>query len=242
MVSITEVNVWASRLCCDASAAGTAGPPICWDPYDGGAIRVISSHEQQGEAAPELNGSAAAPSPAALLGPGWRLVTREELAALSVRELKARLQRAGINCGGCTEKRELVELLLELPSKLWTDLGQQAQPGRCPSVNPNGSPVSSHSMGSGSSGGQQGNVASRLQSGQPQQAQHHGVRHDLNGAGRGKLAPAPKRCACCGATAGPGTKLKVCSGCRSVHFCGEACQRRAWPGHKAACRASQQKG
>ena len=28
----------------------------------------------------------------------------------------------------------------------------------------------------------------------------------------------------------------LCIGCRSVSFCGKACQEVAWPGHKEACR------
>ena len=28
----------------------------------------------------------------------------------------------------------------------------------------------------------------------------------------------------------------LCMGCRSVSFCGKACQKVAWPGHKKECR------
>ena len=28
----------------------------------------------------------------------------------------------------------------------------------------------------------------------------------------------------------------LCTGCRSVSFCGKACQKVAWPGHKKECR------
>lgn len=42
------------------------------------------------------------------------------------------------------------------------------------------------------------------------------------------------QCAGCD-TRGAGT-LALCAGCHAVRFCSEACQRRAWPTHKAACR------
>ena len=39
-------------------------------------------------------------------------------------------------------------------------------------------------------------------------------------------------CASCGA---PGAK-SLCLGCRSVSYCGKACQKVAWPSHKRECR------
>ena len=44
-----------------------------------------------------------------------------------------------------------------------------------------------------------------------------------------------KTCLACGKT---GAK-SLCTGCRSVNFCGAACQREAWRGHKKACRRVQ---
>jgi hypothetical protein len=38
-------------------------------------------------------------------------------------------------------------------------------------------------------------------------------------------------CAQCG---GPATER--CAGCRGVHYCGRACQKAAWPGHKRLCK------
>jgi hypothetical protein len=35
-------------------------------------------------------------------------------------------------------------------------------------------------------------------------------------------------------------KGKLCSGCRTVRFCSEACSQAAWRQHKAACKAIQQ--
>ena len=44
-----------------------------------------------------------------------------------------------------------------------------------------------------------------------------------------------KTCLACGKT---GAK-SLCLGCRSVNFCGKACQTEAWRGHKKACRRVQ---
>ena len=44
-----------------------------------------------------------------------------------------------------------------------------------------------------------------------------------------------KTCLACGKT---GAK-SLCKGCRSVSFCGKACQTEAWRGHKKACRRVQ---
>ena len=41
-----------------------------------------------------------------------------------------------------------------------------------------------------------------------------------------------KTCLACGKA---GAK-SLCMGCRSVSFCGKACQTVAWPGHKKECR------
>ena len=41
-----------------------------------------------------------------------------------------------------------------------------------------------------------------------------------------------KTCLACGKA---GAK-SLCTGCRSVSFCGKACQTQAWPGHKKECR------
>ena len=41
-----------------------------------------------------------------------------------------------------------------------------------------------------------------------------------------------KTCLACGKA---GAK-SLCLGCRSVSFCGKACQKEAWPGHKKECR------
>ena len=41
-----------------------------------------------------------------------------------------------------------------------------------------------------------------------------------------------KTCLACGKA---GAK-SLCMGCRSVSFCGKACQKVAWPGHREECR------
>jgi hypothetical protein len=42
-------------------------------------------------------------------------------------------------------------------------------------------------------------------------------------------------CAHCGRSDLP---TKKCSGCRAAAYCGVACQRAAWHGHRAACHAA----
>ena len=45
-------------------------------------------------------------------------------------------------------------------------------------------------------------------------------------------------CAVCGAAGGEGGgPLSACRGCRSVAYCGTACQTTHWPMHKAACKS-----
>ena len=44
-----------------------------------------------------------------------------------------------------------------------------------------------------------------------------------------------KQCASCGAT----SKLKSCSACKSVWYCGAECQRQHWKEHKVACKQAQ---
>lgn len=46
-------------------------------------------------------------------------------------------------------------------------------------------------------------------------------------------------CGARGAAAGPaGSRLSVCSACRAAWYCGPACAKAAWPGHRAACGAA----
>lgn len=48
-------------------------------------------------------------------------------------------------------------------------------------------------------------------------------------------------CAQCGTTAKAAQidKLRKCSGCHSVRYCGTACQRKHWKTHKATCKSLQ---
>ncbi|GAB4822949.1 hypothetical protein N2152v2_009995 [Parachlorella kessleri] len=149
-----------------------------------------------------------APGTDARLGPGQG--TPEELNALPVRALKARLQALGIDCGSCTEKQDLVELLLI--GGRWHGQPVVAQRGDCPSPcdRVGSGSVSERSCSAGSSSrAQQAAAVPALQARQAQPAQQQRqARQPAPGAVEGALAPAPKRCACCGATSGPGTKLK----------------------------------
>ena len=75
---------------------------------------------------------------------------------------------------------------------------------------------------------------------------HQQFKSGLSGTASGPGGPKPevhkkvtdptRFCAVCGVTAG----LMLCSGCRSIAFCGRAHQLEYWPKHKAACRATQE--
>ena len=83
--------------------------------------------------------------------------------------------------------------------------------------------------GSSGNGGRSGSSAEQL-------------RRDAGGAAAGAAQEQrpTKQCLFCGATSVPdGRKLKLCAGCRAVHFCSVDCQRAAWPGHRQACQAAQ---
>lgn len=57
-----------------------------------------------------------------------------------------------------------------------------------------------------------------------------------------QAANAAKSCSACGKAAGEGEKLKKCSACRSVLYCGDACARSAWPAHKPVCMQLRKQG
>ena len=50
-----------------------------------------------------------------------------------------------------------------------------------------------------------------------------------------KQHPPLKNCASCGK---PNARER-CSGCRSAHYCNEACQKSHWGAHKGPCRATR---
>ncbi|PSC71339.1 molybdenum cofactor biosysnthesis [Micractinium conductrix] len=74
----------------DSEAAGRCLQALCSDALDGQGAAAQPGLGQQARQARQQNGSAAAP-------------TREQLAALPVRELRARLQAAGLDTTGCAE-------------------------------------------------------------------------------------------------------------------------------------------
>jgi hypothetical protein len=72
-----------------------------------------------------------------------------------------------------------------------------------------------------------------------------GMRHVGASPGR-RVAGSPGRrrawtCAGCGITAEESEKgkLQECTGCRSVRYCGKACQKMDWPTHKPTCKRLQ---
>lgn len=46
-----------------------------------------------------------------------------------------------------------------------------------------------------------------------------------------------RACATCSITSDHGMELLRCSRCESVHYCGQECQRKHWPSHRAVCTA-----
>jgi len=46
-------------------------------------------------------------------------------------------------------------------------------------------------------------------------------------------------CACCGVARSSSVKLKLCSGCDLVVYCGKACQTNDWKNHKKLCKDKQ---
>jgi hypothetical protein len=76
--------------------------------------------------------------------------------------------------------------------------------------------------------------------GEREPTSHAAVGH-VRTNGRHRAARKAWACACCGlkAEALMGDKLRQCSGCRSVRYCGKECQMAHWPAHKAPCKASR---
>jgi len=48
-------------------------------------------------------------------------------------------------------------------------------------------------------------------------------------------------CAACGKTSSSADRLKLCSRCRSVSYCGKSCQQAHWSKHKPSCQSQSQK-
>jgi hypothetical protein len=193
---VAEVRRWRDRLygaaasseaAAAAAAGGAATEPLGHPPH----------HAQQAQQAQQQQ----------------RLPSRQELAALPVRELRARLAAAGGDARGCTEKGDLVDRLL-----------------RCGS----GGTSAVHAVQAVQEGAPPAAQAARQAA--------PGADAGVGGGPAGEAAaPRPaKLCAACGAQHGPsGAKLRLCGGCRSLYYCGAECQGAAWPSHKVACRRLQ---
>ena len=59
-------------------------------------------------------------------------------------------------------------------------------------------------------------------------------------SGRGPEHAPGTICNHCGAPEAD-ARLRACSGCLSVRYCGAACSKAAWPAHKEECRRRQAK-
>eukprot|EP00884_Botryococcus_braunii_P006055 jgi/Botrbrau1/15450/Bobra.43_2s0074.1 len=58
-----------------------------------------------------------------------------------------------------------------------------------------------------------------------------------DGAKKGQHRKKAPACAHCGKKGGEEGKLRECAGCRSVQYCGRACQTEHWPSHRPGCKA-----
>jgi len=105
-VEAAEVEYWLQTLCYAASPerpSATSAPGAA-----GGSQRQHQQQQQQGQQPGQ--------QPVALQQ--WERLSREQLEALPVRELKQRLAAAGVDSSGCVGKEELVDLLQAYRSPL----------------------------------------------------------------------------------------------------------------------------
>jgi MYND finger len=50
-----------------------------------------------------------------------------------------------------------------------------------------------------------------------------------------EVKASPKVCAECGATESSGKAINRCQACKSIHYCGQNCQKKHWPLHRPEC-------
>lgn len=200
---VTLATMW-QRCVYEGLTRGTADAAAMRDRMGGNRNAAGGSSSSSG-----AGSSSQTPAPQQAQRAQQEVLSRAEIAALPVRELKQRLAAAGIDSRTCVDKGELVDLLAE---------SMPAVPTAVPA-------------GEGSSTGNGQHPAGSSQQQQQEQQQGEGA------------APAGKRCSCCGAAKAAGVKLRLCGGCRKpgLYFCGIACQKQLWPGHKEECKAAQQR-
>ena len=104
--------------------------------------------------------------------------------------------------------------------------------GGQPQLGAGGSSSGERHQDAGGSGVQQSNRG-RLRLAASGSGEQQAATVGSGGEQQGTAEPETSRCAVCGSRKEP----RMCSGCRRVAYCSEACQKAHWRQHKKACRA-----
>ncbi|KAJ3079417.1 hypothetical protein HDU99_010947 [Rhizoclosmatium hyalinum] len=182
-------------------------------------------------------GGAASDPRSRLVGPAWAFVV-QKAAADKAQDLSAAVEHVTANV-----KAANVRALLEAAG-----LGQavKQQNYRFPGLIPLLTKLASNNLASDENleilfgdatrvRGSMMEVGSNLAQSAPVGSPAHNLFSAL-GQQPNVLSARPKICSQCGVTSTqPGQELKECGGCHKVHYCGEFCQREAWPNHKPHC-------